>query len=211
MQQRTKFVTAVAVLGVGLAIAMLFRRETPLAEEPVVEKIDDALVLRGSGGAGSPHTPATVPQDSPALKPKEQGSALSVPSRGDVVPALPPDLPKHYGTAEEKDDLLHGDEDFPSGAEREPPHETAFRKHKVIDGDTLARIAERYLGDASRQGEILALNRETIRTPELLPIGVTLKIPPRDADAIGRRESATLPTSDDLRMVPIRREDRPVQ
>jgi nucleoid-associated protein YgaU len=53
------------------------------------------------------------------------------------------------------------------------------RQHKIVDGDTLAHLAERYLGDAQRAGEIHAANRKLLPQPDLLPIGVTLVIPPR--------------------------------
>ena len=52
--------------------------------------------------------------------------------------------------------------------------------HKIIDGDSLALLAERYLGSASRASEIFAANRNVLSQPEILPIGVELKIPRAD-------------------------------
>ncbi|MGL4514331.1 MAG: LysM peptidoglycan-binding domain-containing protein [Lacipirellulaceae bacterium] len=57
--------------------------------------------------------------------------------------------------------------------------------HVVTDGDTLARLAERYLGDAARAGELFELNRDRLTSPELLPIGLVLKTPPRDGAVSG--------------------------
>jgi phage tail protein X len=57
------------------------------------------------------------------------------------------------------------------------------RTHTVIDGDTLARLAARYLGSSDRYGEIFAANRGVLSTPDLLPIGVELVIPPRQRPA----------------------------
>jgi nucleoid-associated protein YgaU len=51
------------------------------------------------------------------------------------------------------------------------------RTHRVLDGDTLASLAERFLGDAQRSGEILEANRALVANPELLPIGAELVIP----------------------------------
>jgi nucleoid-associated protein YgaU len=51
--------------------------------------------------------------------------------------------------------------------------------HKVADGDTLRALAHRYLGNADRSGEIYEANRDVLPNPEVLPIGVELKIPPR--------------------------------
>jgi phage tail protein X len=49
--------------------------------------------------------------------------------------------------------------------------------HKIIDGDSLEQLAERYLGSASRAAELFEANRGVLARPELLPIGVELKIP----------------------------------
>jgi phage tail protein X len=54
------------------------------------------------------------------------------------------------------------------------------RTHVVVDGDSLSRLAARYLGDARRAAEIYELNRGLLADPELLPIGLELTIPPRD-------------------------------
>jgi phage tail protein X len=51
------------------------------------------------------------------------------------------------------------------------------RKHKVVDGDTLSSLAERYLGSADRWREIQDANPGLILTPEILPIGAELQIP----------------------------------
>jgi nucleoid-associated protein YgaU len=64
---------------------------------------------------------------------------------------------------------------LPQPADSQP----ATRIHKVTDGDTLALLAERYLGDAHRSEEILAFNRDVLGPSGVLPIGVELRIPPR--------------------------------
>ncbi|HVT27886.1 MAG TPA: LysM domain-containing protein [Lacipirellulaceae bacterium] len=55
------------------------------------------------------------------------------------------------------------------------------RTHVVVDGDSLERIASRYLSDPARSHEIYELNRDVLTSPDLLPIGAELKIPPRVA------------------------------
>ena len=55
------------------------------------------------------------------------------------------------------------------------------RRHKIVDGDTLPALAERYLGSAARANEIFDANRDVLPDPELLPIGAKLKIPPRSS------------------------------
>lgn len=60
-----------------------------------------------------------------------------------------------------------------------------LRTHVVIDGDTLVRLADRYLDDANRASEIYRLNRDVLSNPELLPIGVELRIPARERPGDG--------------------------
>lgn len=49
--------------------------------------------------------------------------------------------------------------------------------HIVRNGDTLEKLAERYLGDAGRALELFDLNRDQLANPHLLPIGAELRIP----------------------------------
>lgn len=67
----------------------------------------------------------------------------------------------------------------PPGLPTIDPEEPAVRSHKVVDGDTLSSLAEQYLGSASRCLEIYEANRDQLDSPELLPIGVRLRIPPQ--------------------------------
>ena len=47
----------------------------------------------------------------------------------------------------------------------------------MVDGDSLKKLASRYLDDPHRDWEIFKLNRDSLQDPELLPIGAVLKIP----------------------------------
>jgi hypothetical protein len=71
------------------------------------------------------------------------------------------------------------------------------RTHKIVDGDTLTALADRYLGSPDRYLEIYEANRDQLPTPELLPIGIELTIPPR------RRPVATSRFEDDTQLVPV--------
>jgi hypothetical protein len=89
---------------------------------------------------------------------------------------------------------------WPEGNVEEP------RSHIVVDGDSLARLAGRYLDDPRRAAEIYAHNRHLLSDPELLPIGIELIIPPRAAADSGDVSS---PQSSMPRAVAIHaREDR---
>ena len=60
------------------------------------------------------------------------------------------------------------------------PADQTAQTHRVVDGDTLPALAERYLGSAARAEEIYRANRDVLSDPGLLPIGADLKLPPRN-------------------------------
>lgn len=51
------------------------------------------------------------------------------------------------------------------------------RIHRVVDGDTLETIAERYFGSADRAEDIRQANSQALPNSKILPIGVELVIP----------------------------------
>jgi nucleoid-associated protein YgaU len=53
----------------------------------------------------------------------------------------------------------------------------ALISHRIVDGDTLSGLAQRYLGSSKRFTEIFDANRDQLQSPDLLPIGVVLRIP----------------------------------
>ena len=59
------------------------------------------------------------------------------------------------------------------------------KKHWIRDGDTLASLADRYLGDPERADEILAANQSVLEDPEVLPIGAEIVIPRGKVDGTG--------------------------
>ncbi len=58
------------------------------------------------------------------------------------------------------------------------------RIHIVSDGDSLERLASRYLSDPHRGREIYELNRAILMSPDILPIGAELRIPERETVSI---------------------------
>ncbi|MHB0955935.1 MAG: LysM peptidoglycan-binding domain-containing protein [Pirellulaceae bacterium] len=65
------------------------------------------------------------------------------------------------------------------------------KRHTIHDGDTLESLALRYLGDAQRAPEILHLNRNVLADPDLLPIGLTIIIPPAGSAAPAEQTAAS--------------------
>jgi phage tail protein X len=66
--------------------------------------------------------------------------------------------------------------------------------HRIIEGDTLPRIATQYLGSPERYREIYEANRDVLQHPEILPIGVELQIPPV---SLPKTDSLEVPTPND--------------
>jgi hypothetical protein len=94
----------------------------------------------------------------------------------------------------------------------EPAEASEPRTHIVVDGDSLERLAGRYLDDASRGNEIYEANRELLASPDLLPIGAQLVIPKKPARAAfeGTSPQSSLASDPSMRaastrgMVPVR-------
>jgi DNA repair exonuclease SbcCD ATPase subunit/phage tail protein X len=53
----------------------------------------------------------------------------------------------------------------------------APRMYRVASGDTLTKISSRYYGTTARWQDIYNANRDQLRSPDVLPLGVELKIP----------------------------------
>jgi nucleoid-associated protein YgaU len=54
------------------------------------------------------------------------------------------------------------------------------RPYRLRDGDTLEKVAERFLGNPARAAEIFEANHGVLSRPDLLPVGVTIVIPARE-------------------------------
>jgi len=67
-----------------------------------------------------------------------------------------------------------GEANSPLSSKAEWPQGVA---HIVRNGDTLEKLAQRYLGDSNRGLDIFDFNRDLLSNPHLLPIGVELRIP----------------------------------
>jgi nucleoid-associated protein YgaU len=50
-------------------------------------------------------------------------------------------------------------------------------RHRIVEGDTLQRLAEQYLGDRERYLDLYKANSDVLIHPRLLPIGIEIVIP----------------------------------
>ncbi|MGD0900332.1 MAG: tail protein X [Thermoguttaceae bacterium] len=173
MDQRIRIAAAVAVLVGGLSLALLFRHPDGRSDVPIPAG-GDQLVLHKR------ESPAVRPQDltAPSGTPKEPSSSPTMlrPTDGG---AAAPDLARLYPAGGSQATSRWG---FSMGLDL-PGRPPAPVTHKIVDGDTLPALAQRYLGSADRASEIFEANRGILADPRLLPIGCELKIPPRPSAA----------------------------
>ena len=62
-------------------------------------------------------------------------------------------------------------------ASEESSAATAPLVYRVQKGDTLSSLAARYLGSSERFWELFKANRDRLRNPDLLPVGLEIRIP----------------------------------
>jgi nucleoid-associated protein YgaU len=187
-----------AILMIGLALAWPFRKMGVDLEYAPPVTVPSAEPLRASNGdpiatlrveksqLEVPTSPPQIaaqmasarPQENNSSAPKILGSfdianhpaliqAASTPIANPPAPLSetpPPATPPAYNTGSKTTNVSL--EEWP-----------AELVHVVANGDTLEKLAERYLNDAGRALEIFDLNRDQLSNPHLLPIGVELRIP----------------------------------
>jgi hypothetical protein len=170
---------ASGVLLGGISLALLFRHPAaPVGVPPL--GATDPLVLRQRllppapawRNDGLPAAGATLPA-ARALEPV----IATAPSASHPASDEPPSLARTYPDTQPIPTSRWGSS-MGLGGDR-PSAEDLERTHTVVDGDTLTTLAERYLGSPGRAMEIYNANRFSLPSPDVLPIGVELRIPPR--------------------------------
>lgn len=82
-----------------------------------------------------------------------------------------------------------------SGQEATPsPERSPVSPHTVTAGESLSRISLVALGTTDRWGEIFALNRDILASPELIEVGQVLAIPAPAVPAVGPAQAAAPPS-----------------
>lgn len=195
MSRTKKLLVVSLVLVLGIGLAWPFRNVAPVFEptEP-----SDVPVLPMSEAVTRQTRPAPPPEQSARTTPSpEQHVAAKMASTGEDAAATLAsagfDVENHPALA---DHPLNGPTtgpgpDRPAEAPRDArpayatgrptaTEESAWPEevvHVVRNGDTLEKLAQRYLGDEGRALELFDLNREQLVNPHLLPIGAELRIP----------------------------------
>ena len=161
---RILFVLGLVTL--GLCAAWPFRRPAPRPDPPAQRPLTTDVPLRGRDvtlDASPPGamSPAAELDELPAVRREIRPVSLTELRADSLKLAPPPAMPL----------------DFAGAASPAAP---AYRTYRLRDGDTLESIAERYLGNRERAEELFALNRQALSRPDLLPVGTTIQIPPRE-------------------------------
>jgi nucleoid-associated protein YgaU len=102
---------------------------------------------------------------------------IVLPPDSTPVPMLPHSLAASAAPAREAASHLHPPELNSATSTRPVAQAIEYRKHRIVDGDSLRVIALRYFDDESRAQEIAEINRNAIPNPALLPVGREILIP----------------------------------
>lgn len=182
-------------------------------KKPEGKKPGDVKGSKENTAEGRPSTvaraaPKAVPEDLRPITPPKAPTLAKMEKPAFEQPALnadsdpPPSLADRYQPVLSRLDLAnpHDDDPLSPSPERQlraahrvtPPPAAADqeRRHRVVDGDSLPQLAQRYLGDQRRYLEILCANRAILKDPEVLPLGIELIIPAGDHD-VGAAVAAT--------------------
>ncbi len=189
----SRLLFAVAIVLAGFCAAWPFRHSPPERPAPPDRPAPLSLTLRRPDAPLelAPHlepSPATGLQEAPSPQPMDAGDqpakiARLPDSKSHEAAELarlptPPALPVSFQPLTPVSESVHWK---PDPIIQLPRPASKPRPYRLRDGDTLEKIAERLLGNAQRAPEILELNRGILMQPDLLPVGVTILLPPRDA------------------------------
>jgi nucleoid-associated protein YgaU len=195
--RKRKLLTATCILGLGFVLAWPFRQ--PLHQNAYQPLPEDrpSEPLRASNGDPIVAAPIREPAINVA-QPMAPTVAHMASTTETATPSSSPDklvgfdlanhpaltgLPYEVGNANSPTPLTE--------STTRPAYTTAGKQldnesqgpwrdevlHIVANGDTLEKLAERYLNDAGRAMEIFDMNRDQLNNPHLLPIGVELRVP----------------------------------
>ena len=167
--RKPKLIAAATVLAVGLGLAWPWRRgdSVPASVLPISTP---------STSFGS--IPAPVLERTPASAPTTVSATTiglaGTPPQSELASAS---LLSQSVTVAKPVQVEAGQVALSGIGANEAPPAAQERSYIVQEGDSLERLAQRYLGDDGRAIEIFDLNREVLENPHLLPIGAELKIP----------------------------------
>ena len=191
MTRGRKFVTAGGILVLGVILAWPFRK-SPHDVEYVPEGPNTNPTAPNGDRIAGFQPPATVPAAPSHVSAQMASSKYS--NNEELTQAVGPngsfDIANHPALAKQVEIPASQRIESPTIDAIPPAYETgkvvptlandhwpAGLVHVVANGDTLDKLATRYLNDSGRALEIFDLNRDQLSNPHLLPIGVELRVP----------------------------------
>lgn len=194
MTRKRKLLTATCILGLGFVLAWPFHRPADQREYQPLPEDRPSEPLRASNGDAIVAAPLAQPA---AIAEPMAPTVAHMASTAEVATASNSpdnlngfDLANHPALAETSNPTAGATSSAPTEPAIRPayttvrqldnPSQTTWRDevlHIVANGDTLEKLAERYLNDAGRAMEIFDMNRDQLNNPHLLPIGVELRVP----------------------------------
>ena len=178
----SKILTAASVMAAGLCAAWPFRQPAGNLPSPLPVSMPLELTLRS---LDVPLTAAAASDQSPAsdLTPAARARAIAsrVPGNSSLEHyAPPPELPvSFHADMEPATSPLARLDERAFGGNGQGERNSGVRIYVLRDGDTLEKLAERFLGSRLRAAEIYDANRPKLARPDLLPVGTTITIPRR--------------------------------
>jgi nucleoid-associated protein YgaU len=170
-------------LAIGIGLALLFPR--PAGEGAAAVGPEAALVSEATASTRPPEQAAFEGQLSPLAPVRAQLTASSEgaadatsldPATAPAVVRAGPSFDEPVGTADAGRPVYATDAITAAPGELDAAG-AAYRVHVIHNGDTLERLAERYLGDGARALEIFDLNRDVLDNPHVLRLGAEIKVP----------------------------------
>lgn len=202
---------ALGILLVGIVGAFFFRNDTEATEQDDSRKLASAEELdeRIRTGTQVPYLPDRG-EDSPAdsldvpdiniAELIEEIPDIDSPATGSEEPVVIPE-PIRIGEPGPAHDLvgpipspspnsdLHGAAEgpgifapIPKSDETKPAGKSTAKIHEVVAGETLSGIASKYLGTHRRYQELYEANRDVLKSPDAIRVGMKLKIPQSAVD-----------------------------
>lgn len=172
-----------------------------VAASDIVPEIPDA----GLFGTSEP-LPEPLRPDSGAdvLAPLPRPDALAGPSPIDLVPANSGRASRNgirsltSAAPRQESDPTKAASETPAASnaavKTQPANQPAQLIHEVAQGDNLSTLAQKYLGSSSKYLKLFEANRDVLKSPDDLRIGLKLKIPASDDQAAPAASASVAPT-----------------
>lgn len=193
----------IGIIVAGYCAASQFRIDSPSATSSIGKRDTQPTDLRSTDITLqlAPSAIAPVASPRPAKLPAKSSERDQQPTSRSSLSGQqpPPSLAADYQLLEQNGSAasLTFDE---TSMEREARER---RTHTIRDGDSLERIAERYLGDADRWRELLEANADVLTSRDLLPVDTVIEIPSRRFDK-HLPATGTVQQAMDDELVPVR-------